>query len=233
MTATPHLALPLLAAAQAQKHVTHNEAIAALDTLVHLAIKERGRNAPPVSPAEGDRYLVGAAPTGAFAGLAGALAVFDAGAWRFHAPRPGWRAFVEAENRHIAYAGGDWSDALAQTASGGLAALRAVEEELVLAGASLESATAIIPNRAIVFGVATRTTQALTGASSYDCGTAGETSKFGGSLGAAAGSTNLGVIGPQAFYADTPIRLTANGGAFTGGRVRLVLYYLALTAPSS
>jgi len=34
MPSTPHLALPLLAAAQAQKHVTHNEALAALDALV-------------------------------------------------------------------------------------------------------------------------------------------------------------------------------------------------------
>jgi hypothetical protein len=34
MTVTPHLALPLMAAAQAQKHVTHNEALRLLDGLV-------------------------------------------------------------------------------------------------------------------------------------------------------------------------------------------------------
>ena len=50
MSSTPHLALPLLAAAQAQKHVTHNEALASLDALVQLAVKERNRTAPPISP---------------------------------------------------------------------------------------------------------------------------------------------------------------------------------------
>ena len=100
MSSTPHLALPLLAAAQAQKHVTHNEALAALDALVQLAVKERDRTAPPASPAEGDRYLVGADATGAFAGQDGQIALFDLGAWRFFTPRAGWRAYVEAEDLH-------------------------------------------------------------------------------------------------------------------------------------
>jgi hypothetical protein len=44
---------------------------------------------------------------------------------------------------------------------------------------------------------------------------------------------NIGVIGPTAFYSNTPVRVTANGANFTGGKVRLVLYALAFTAPSS
>lgn len=71
-----------------------------------------------------------------------------------------------------------------------------------------------------------------TGATSYDCGIAGETSKFGGSLGVAAGSTNVGIIGPQAFYDDTPIVLTAQGGNFTGGSVRIAIHYLTLGVPN-
>ena len=105
---TPHLALPLIAAAQAQKHVTHNEALAALDALVQLAVKERGRTAPPASPAEGDRYLVGAGATGAFAGQAGHIALFDLGAWRFFTPRPGWLAYVEAEDLLVVFDGAEW-----------------------------------------------------------------------------------------------------------------------------
>ena len=110
MSETPHLLLPLLAAAQAQKHVTHNEALAALDALVHLAVKERDRATPPGFPAEGDRYHVGAAASGAFAGHAGAIAFFDLGLWRFLAPRPGWRAYVEAEDRIIVHDGAVWHD---------------------------------------------------------------------------------------------------------------------------
>lgn len=107
---TPHLGLPLLAAAQAQKHVTHNEALAALDALVQLSVIETGRDTPPASPQEGDRYLVGPAPTGAFAGQAGKLAQYDGGLWRFRAPNKGWRLYVEADDRLQVYDGTDWRD---------------------------------------------------------------------------------------------------------------------------
>ena len=38
MSETVNLELPLIAAAQAQKHVTHNEALAIADALIHLAV---------------------------------------------------------------------------------------------------------------------------------------------------------------------------------------------------
>ena len=108
MSSTPHLALPLIAAAQAQKHVTHNEAIAALDALVQLAVKERNRTAPSAAPEEGERFLVGENATGAFAGHEGQIALFDLGIWRFFAPRPGWRAYVENEDLVVVFNGIEW-----------------------------------------------------------------------------------------------------------------------------
>jgi hypothetical protein len=108
MSSTPHLALPLIAAAQAQKHVTHNEALASLDALVQLAVKERGRTAPPTAPEEGDRFLVGANATGAFASHEGQIALFDLGLWRFFTPRPGWRAYVESEGLVVVFNGDEW-----------------------------------------------------------------------------------------------------------------------------
>ncbi|HEX2552060.1 MAG TPA: DUF2793 domain-containing protein [Microvirga sp.] len=110
MTDTPHLALPLLAAAQAQKHVTHNEALALIDALVHLAVKERDRTGPPGAPAEGDRYIVGSGAAGAFAGREGQVALFDLGAWRFLAPKPGWRAYAEADGSLLVFDGMAWRD---------------------------------------------------------------------------------------------------------------------------
>jgi hypothetical protein len=110
MTSTPHLALPLLAAAQAQKHVTHNEALSSLDALVQLSLKERGRTAPPSSPTDGDRYLVGSGATGAFAGQEGKIALYDLAAWRFLEPRAGWLAHVEAESLVIVHDGTQWHD---------------------------------------------------------------------------------------------------------------------------
>jgi hypothetical protein len=108
MTDTPHLRLPLLAAAQAQKHVTHNEALAILDALLHLAVLDRDRGEPPQSPAEGDRYIVARNPTGAWAGKAATVAVFGAGGWDFHGPKEGWLAWVADENALLVHDGSTW-----------------------------------------------------------------------------------------------------------------------------
>lgn len=224
---TPLLALPLIASAQAQKHVTHNEALARLDALAQLAVHDRHRTVPPGAPIAGDRHLVATAAGGAWAGQDGRIALYEDG-WTFLVPRAGWRVFLADERATLVHTGAGWSDLLAGTSSGGAVALRAVEEELVLAGAAVAS-TILIPNRAICLGVASRTVTAVTGATAYEVGIAGETSKFGGLLSIAAGASNIGVIGPQAFYADTPLRVTALGGGFTGGRVRLVLFLLAFS----
>ena len=244
---TPNLALPLLAAAQAQKHVTVNEALARLDGLVQLKVIDRDLTAPPVSPSEGERYIVAVSGAGAWAGWDGDVALFSGGAWLRLAPQEGWRVWIEDEGALVVRMGGAWLtlDAalgllvrsstveVARGPSGSSIGLH-VDEELLsgLTGASVTS-TIAIPDRAIVLAVSTRTVAAVTGATSYDCGIAGEPAKFGGSLGVAAGSTNVGVIGPQAFYADTPVVLTANGGNFTGGDVRIAIQYLLPTAPAA
>ncbi len=109
MPETTHLALPLLAAAQAQKHVTHNEALAVLDALVHLAVEEV-RSDPPAVPGEGARYLVGGGATAAFAGREQSVALWDLDAWRFLAPRAGWRAYVKGQGRVLIHDGAAWRD---------------------------------------------------------------------------------------------------------------------------
>jgi hypothetical protein len=108
MSETPKLGLPLIAAAQAQKHVTHNEALHALDVLVQAGIKERNRNSPPSTPASGDAYLIGSSPSGAFVSHSGEIAVFDVSVWRFLTPQAGWRVYVEAEDKVLLFDGAAW-----------------------------------------------------------------------------------------------------------------------------
>lgn len=110
MTSTTRLSLPLLEAAQAQKHVTHNEALIALDSLVHLAVKARDVNEPPAAPLDGDVYLVGASPSGAFASHANCVAAFDSGGWDFRRPRAGFRVFVESGGLLLLFDGAAWID---------------------------------------------------------------------------------------------------------------------------
>lgn len=83
MAESLHLGLPYIAAAQAQKHVTHNEALRSLDAIVMLSVLDRDLTAPPGSPGDGDRYLVKATGSGGFVGKDGQIAHYRDGAWGF------------------------------------------------------------------------------------------------------------------------------------------------------
>ncbi|HEV2512218.1 DUF2793 domain-containing protein [Bosea sp. (in: a-proteobacteria)] len=108
MSDTPRLGLPLLAAGQAQKHVTHNDALMRLDALVHLVVASRTQTVPPVSPGETAAYIVPAGGTGVFAGHQDDLAIFEDDAWSFLDPRSGWQAWVSDEAEHHVWTGTQW-----------------------------------------------------------------------------------------------------------------------------
>ena len=105
---TPNLSLPFIQGAQAQKHVTHNEALEVLDTLVQLAVERSDLSAPPAAPGEGQAFIVGPAPTGDWAGQAGRVASFRGGGWVFLAPRPGWLAWDRDAGDIRVWRGGSW-----------------------------------------------------------------------------------------------------------------------------
>lgn len=343
MTNTPNLALPYIDQNQSQKHVTHNAAIRALDALVHLSVIRDDWATPPATPADGDRYIVAASPTGAWTGHAGHVAAWQDGAWMFYAPKTGWRCLnaltgainvwngtawvslisvlqnlsllgidatadaanpfsaklnaalfaaktaTEGGNGDLAFKlsketatdvlqlllqtnfstraeigllgdddlhikvsadGSTYYEALqidrnsgevnlrqrrlqaALAAHGGKTEIFCDEELIALSGATVNS-TVQIPDGAIVLAVSNRVVTAITGATSYDCGDAGSTTRFGGSLGVGLGATNRGLIGPMPYYANTPVLYTAQGGNFTGGQVRMTIHYLKPTWATS
>ena len=108
MPNTPNLAMPYLVASQAQKEVTHNDALNDLDCLAQMSVIDRTLNAPPSSPGEGDAYIVGSSPTGAWSGYADCVAAYYSG-WRFKAPEAGWRAWVQNESKLLYFTGTGWS----------------------------------------------------------------------------------------------------------------------------
>lgn len=105
---SPLLALPYIQPAQAQKHVTHNEALRLLDMVVQLSVRERSLTTPPPAPQNGDCYLVAAGGTGIWAGWDMDLACFLEGLWVRLSPRPGWRAWVQGEAGLFVWTGADW-----------------------------------------------------------------------------------------------------------------------------
>ena len=108
MSNSPNLNLPYLQEAQAQKHVTVNDALRILDALVNIRIADKDLNAPPASPADGERYIVAAAATGLWAGKDGQIAAFQDGAWMFYAPAAGWLAWVADEAQLYGHNGSAW-----------------------------------------------------------------------------------------------------------------------------
>lgn len=107
---TPRTGAPLLAAAQAQKHVTHNEALYQFDALLCTRFLDRDLSAPPASPADGDTYLVKATATGVWAGQDGKIAYSADGGWRFYAPFAGLVAYVADETALVVFDGAAWKD---------------------------------------------------------------------------------------------------------------------------
>lgn len=108
MLLTPRFSLPLLATAQAQKEVTHNEALTLLDALVHAAVEAGPQADPPIAPVAGQCWLVASAATGDWTGHDHRIALWAAGGWRFAAPRDGMRMVRLADGAWLRFEGGAW-----------------------------------------------------------------------------------------------------------------------------
>jgi len=102
--------LPYIMAAQAQKHVTHNEALRKLDSLVNISFAEVGLDQPPANAVEGSIYLIGQSPLQEWQNHAGEIACFCDGAWEFHSPFDGLQGFDLGTDQFIIYKAGQWQE---------------------------------------------------------------------------------------------------------------------------
>lgn len=120
---TGRLGLPFIQPGQAQKELWHNEALLRLDLLVQASVEAVGRNDSPLTPAAGQAWVVGDAPTGAWTGHAKAVAGWSAGGWRFVAPMAGMAVWSIADSVAVRFVGGAWTAgtgaAIASPAGGG------------------------------------------------------------------------------------------------------------------
>lgn len=112
MTETARLRIPLIAAAQAQKHVTHNEGMTLLDTLVQLSVIDKDLASPPPASQEGDTYIVAAGAAGDWLGWETRVARYIDGIWRSYLPGAGqgsgWLAWVQDEEQLYVFDGSQW-----------------------------------------------------------------------------------------------------------------------------
>ncbi|MFM2354655.1 MAG: hypothetical protein RLZZ528_391 [Pseudomonadota bacterium] len=228
------LGLPYVQAAQAQKHIAVNEALARLDGLVQLILQSVTQTSPPVLVAEGIAYAVPVGATGAWIGAEGQLAVARNGGWDFVAPSLGWRAYIVDALAPAIHDGTGWLiGGLAVGANGAGIALRVAEIDQTIAPGLTSQTPAIIPANALVFGVTGRVLADLTGTlASWQLGNPGSPGRFGTGLGLAAGAYVHGMLGqPTTYYAAESLLIEAVGGSFAGGVIRLSVHYLELSVP--
>lgn len=108
MTQTDRLGLPLLAAGQAQKEITHNEALTMVDLAVGLTVQRDDLALPPLSPDAGQCWIVAAGGSGEWAGRDGQVAGWTQAGWRFLAPPAGMRAWHGLHEHVVRFDGESW-----------------------------------------------------------------------------------------------------------------------------
>jgi len=232
MSDTPELALPLLAPSQAQKHVTVNEALVRLDGLTQLRLQSVTVTTPPAA-LDGHAYAVPSGAVNAWTGQAGNVAIASGGGWIFVPASRGWRALVLDQGGLAIFDGADWRIGAQTLTPGGAAmAMQSVEFDVTLSAGASVTTPILFPARAIAFGITGRVTAAITGAvTTWDIGITGDLQRYGSGLGTALNSWVNGPGSPLVYWSPTALEITAQGGNFAGGTIRLIAHYAELSLP--
>ena len=134
---TDRLLLPLLATAQAQKEVTHNEALTLVDLLLAPVVEAVAPASIPASPVPGQGWIVGASPSGAWSGQAHRLAFWTGGGWRFVDAPQAMTVWSTADAQPVQRVSGGWAVGILRAASLAIAGNPVVGPRLsAVAGAS-------------------------------------------------------------------------------------------------
>jgi hypothetical protein len=105
---TPRFGLPFIIPGQAQKELFHNEALLAVDALLHATVEDEATPSPPSVPTAGQCWIVPEGAGGAWADHEGSLAAWTANGWRFVVPLEGMTVWSRAANLPVRYANGLW-----------------------------------------------------------------------------------------------------------------------------
>ena len=158
--ATERLNLPFIMPSQAQKHVTHNEALVQLDRIIHPVAVSRAVAVPPTDAADGACYIVAPAATGAWAGHAGDLANAEGTGWTFLHPPVGFSIFVQDEQAFVHFTGSHWQEESVSSSSLELDSLALNTEIDPLARLAVGSDTVIFSHDAATPGTGSMRIQA-------------------------------------------------------------------------
>lgn len=94
MTTTPHLGNTVMSEQQSNAFVLYNEMLLNLDMLVQGVVLSATTTTPPVSPANGDSYIIPTGATGVWSTHIGEIAYYATNAWRYISPQNGLYYYV-------------------------------------------------------------------------------------------------------------------------------------------
>lgn len=236
MSDTTRFSLPLLQAAQAQKHVTVNEALTRLDGLMQLHLLSVTENTPPLTPQDGDAYVVANSAVNDWAGFEGDIALYVSGGWVFVPVTLGMRAYIADQNGWAGYDGTAWQMGL-QTLSGNGAGMQLLVKEIdhTIGIGATSSAVLALPGQAVVYAVTGRVLSEITGTlTGYSVGVSTSDTRYGAGLSLSSGSWMRGLTStPLTYYSDEDLILTAEGGDFAAGEIRLAIHYAQFSLPTA
>ncbi|ABV93898.1 conserved hypothetical protein [Dinoroseobacter shibae DFL 12 = DSM 16493] len=232
MANSPNIELPFVEAAQAQKHVTVNESLLRLDAVSQLVLQSLSETVPPNDAEDGEVYAVPQGAQPPWQALPGKLALRSNGGWVTITPRPGWQAWVVELGALCVFDGSGWVS-VGPGAAGAGPRFEAIEFEHTVQSGGAQDTTVVIPAQSSVIGVTARVSDEITGnLTSWRLGAGGSDNRYGSGFGTAHNSFVRGLTGaPLAYYADTPLILTPENGAFSGGAVRFVIHMLQIDIP--
>lgn len=235
MVETYQFKLPLVQAAQAQKHVTVNEALARLDAAAQLRLISVGETVPPVIATDGVAYAVPLGAVNAWDGHVGDVAIYSNGGWVFLTPSVGWSAWIVDQAADAMFDGFDWRiGAKSLSKNGATTTFTSFEFDHVILPGADSTTIETIEDSLLVFGVTGRVLTPLTGngLTTWGLGTVANFNLYGSGLSTAAGTIIHWLTGkPLVSWGNEVLVLTPVLGDFTGGTVRLVIHGLRLEPP--
>jgi hypothetical protein len=110
-TTSRHL-LPFLTVAQAQKEITHNEALIRIDALLHPVVEDEIATPPVLLAADaGKCWLIAEPATGIWQGKANQIACWTGGSWRYVPPVQSMTVRNNASSTDVVWVNGQWISA--------------------------------------------------------------------------------------------------------------------------
>jgi hypothetical protein len=151
---TPNLMLPEVPVAIQTASDELNAGFLSIDAVLQLAVISRAVTAPPAGVIQGQRYIIPAGATGAWASRVNHIAFRGPAGWLYFIPRPGWLAWSIADAAFYVYTAGAWS---VFSAGGGSAGNFAKGATWVRAIGAIETpakdAVVYLPNACTIVGV--------------------------------------------------------------------------------